>query len=71
MSTSEASSSQPSGKGAYPTVILALQHCIEGKWQVLPIDIHLQAQQHFRALQATPVGIAIRYFADFQAGIPA
>ena len=66
MSTSEASSSQASGNGAYPTIIFALQHRIEGKWQVLPIDSHIQARQHFRILQ-----IPISYFADFRAGIPA
>jgi hypothetical protein len=66
MSTSEASSSQHIGNGAYPTIILALQHRIEGKWQVLPIDSHIQARQHFRALQ-----IPIRYFVDFRTDIPA
>ncbi len=60
MSTSEASSSQHRGNGDYPTVILAWQHCIEGKWQVLPSEIHLQTQQHFRAAQ-----IPSSYSADF------
>ncbi len=66
MSTSEASSFQHRGNGTHPTVILASQHRIEGKWQVLPIDIRLQDQQHFRIVQ-----IPSRYLTNFQAGIPA
>jgi hypothetical protein len=42
MSTSEASSSQRSDKGAYPTVILALWHRVEGKGQFSPMATYLQ-----------------------------
>ncbi len=61
MSTSEESSSQLIGKGAYPAFILTLWRRVEGEWQILPSETYLQAQRPFWA--------SIPYFPDFRAGL--